>query len=155
MILFHGSNIEIEEINLGKSKPFKDFGKGFYLSDDEYQAIEMAKFKALILGGVPIVTKFEFEKERLLSSNLKILIFKDYTVEWLDFVIANRMGDEIEKYDYVYGPIADDKVGLQLRKYDDEEITKDELMKRLKYLKGITFQYFFGSEKALKYLKKL
>lgn len=155
MILFHGSNITIEEINLGKSKPFKDFGQGFYLSDDESQAIEMANFKALILGGSPIVTKFEFEREKLLSSDLKIRIFKDYTDEWLDFVIANRMGDKVQKFDYVYGPIADDKVGLQLRKYDDEEITKDELMKRLRYMKGITFQYFFGSDEALKYLKVL
>ncbi len=115
----------------------------------------MANFKALILGGSPIVTKFEFEREKLLSSDLKIRIFKDYTDEWLDFVIANRMGDKVQKFDYVYGPIADDKVGLQLRKYDDEEITKDELMKRLRYMKGITFQYFFGSDEALKYLKVL
>ena len=46
MILFHGSNIEIDEIDLSKSKPGKDFGKGFYLSDTEDQAIEMARFKA-------------------------------------------------------------------------------------------------------------
>ena len=30
MILYHGSNVEITEINFNKCKPYKDFGKGFY-----------------------------------------------------------------------------------------------------------------------------
>lgn len=112
MILFHGSNMEIREINLEQSKPYKDFGKGFYLSDDETQANDMAKFKVLTLGGECVVSKFEFNKEDLFSSNLRIQIFQDYSEEWLDFVIANMTGYKAEKYDFVYGPIADDKVGL-------------------------------------------
>ena len=30
MILFHGSNIEINRIDLSKCRPYKDFGRGFY-----------------------------------------------------------------------------------------------------------------------------
>ena len=30
MILYHGSNVIIENIDLTRSKPNKDFGKGFY-----------------------------------------------------------------------------------------------------------------------------
>ena len=52
MILYHGSNTTIDKIDLKKSKPNKDFGKGFYLSEDEEQAIEMAKYKSSILGGL-------------------------------------------------------------------------------------------------------
>ncbi len=48
----------------------------------------------------------------MFSSNLRIQIFQDYSEEWLDFVIANMTGYKAEKYDFVYGPIADDKVGL-------------------------------------------
>lgn len=155
MILFHGSNIEINEIDLDKSKPYKDFGKGFYLSDVENQALEMANFKSLILGGKPVVTKFEFDKTGLLSSSLKIKVFERYSDEWLDFVIQNRDGKAIKEYDYVYGPIANDKVGLQLRKFKDRNITKQELLERLKYYKGITYQYFFGSYEALRFLKLL
>lgn len=58
MILFHGSNISIEQIDLSKSKPNKDFGQGFYLSENEAQAIEMANFKAMQLGGEPVVSRF-------------------------------------------------------------------------------------------------
>lgn len=152
MKLYHGSNVRIEVIDLDKSKPFKDFGKGFYLSDIETQAMEMAKFKSSISGSVPVVTGFEFDVDGLISSNLKTKRFETYSDEWLDFIIANREGKEVEKYDFVYGPIADDKVGFQLRRYKDEIIDKNELLERLKYLKGITFQYFFGSEEAIKYL---
>lgn len=58
----------------------------------------------------------------------------------------------MEKYDFVYGPIADDKVGFQLRRYKDDVIDRTELLERLKYMKGITFQYFFGSKGAITYL---
>ncbi len=43
MRLYHGSNTHIDEIDLAKSKPNKDFGKGFYLSASYQQAMEMAK----------------------------------------------------------------------------------------------------------------
>lgn len=155
MRLYHGSNVLIKEIDLLKSRPFKDFGRGFYLSDNEMQAMEMAKFRSSISGGVPIVTIFEFDLVSLESSDLKIISFDSYSDEWLDFIISNREGKSVEKYDYVYGPIADDKVGLQLRRYKDEVIDRKELMNRLKYLKGITFQHFFGSDEAIQYLTVL
>lgn len=155
MTLYHGSNVRIKKIDLSKSKPFKDFGKGFYLSDVESQAIEMAKFKAMLLGGEPVVTKFEFDEEGLVNAGLSVKKFLDYSSEWLDFVIANRNGEQSVNYDFIYGPIADDNVGLQLQRYNDGNIDKPTLLKRLKYHKGITYQYFFGNEEALKFLKNM
>lgn len=38
MKLYHGSTVEIANIDLSKSKPNKDFGRGFYLSADKRQA---------------------------------------------------------------------------------------------------------------------
>lgn len=52
MILYHGSNVEIVQIDLGKSRPNKDFGKGFYLSADYQQAMRMAQFKTKIEGEI-------------------------------------------------------------------------------------------------------
>ena len=43
MILYHGSNVSFDEIDLAKSLPNKDFGKGFYLSDNSEQAEENGK----------------------------------------------------------------------------------------------------------------
>lgn len=131
MILYHGSNMEIEVIALEKSKPNKDFGKGFYLSENEPQAMEMANFKSALLGGEPVVTKFEFDIAVMQSANLRTKVFEDYSEEWADFVFANREGRETERYDIVYGPIANDKVGLQIRKLKDGSIDKAEFLNRL------------------------
>ncbi|MDR1895055.1 MAG: DUF3990 domain-containing protein [Spirochaetales bacterium] len=30
MILYHGSNLEIEAVQLSRCQPYKDFGRGFY-----------------------------------------------------------------------------------------------------------------------------
>lgn len=45
MILYHGSTVDIERIDLQKSKPNKDFGRAFYLSADYDRALDMAKLK--------------------------------------------------------------------------------------------------------------
>lgn len=156
MKLYHGSNILIDKIDLCKSKPNKDFGRGFYLSDNEEQALEMAKFKTLTLGGEPLISIFEFDENIITNNTLKVKVFQDYSEEWADFVFANREGlDNVEEYDIVYGPIANDTVGLQIRKLKSGNIDKVEFLNRLKYMKGITFQYYFGTENAIKTLKKI
>lgn len=58
MKLYHGSNIVIEHINLAMCRPFKDFGKGFYLTDIKEQAEKMAKRVSKIYGGDPVVNAF-------------------------------------------------------------------------------------------------
>ena len=43
MILYHGSNTEIDAIDLGRCVPYKDFGRGFYLTSMPDQAEKMAR----------------------------------------------------------------------------------------------------------------
>ena len=77
---------------------------------------------------------------------------------YLTFFLANRNNNSdvpVHDYDIVYGPIANDKVGIQIRKYKDGSINFEEFLHRLQYMKGITFQYFFGTEKAINKLRKL
>lgn len=158
MILYHGSNVSFDEIDLAKSLPNKDFGKGFYLSDNSEQAEEMAKFKVFISGGSVMVQKYQVEDSILSDATLKVKVFKDYTKEWAEFVLANRNNNSdipVHDYDAVYGLIANDKVGMQIRKYKDGAIDFEEFLHRLRYMKGITFQYFFGTEQAIGKLKKL
>lgn len=40
--LYHGSNVNINQIDLTRSRPGKDFGCGFYLNPDKQQAMDMA-----------------------------------------------------------------------------------------------------------------
>lgn len=54
MILYHGSNTDIDKINLSKCKPNKDFGKGFYLTTLKGQAERMAlRVSRMILSLAP------------------------------------------------------------------------------------------------------
>lgn len=159
MKLFHGSNIKIDIPDLAHSKPNKDFGRGFYLSADKSQAQDMAKQKVdQTQKGTAEVTEFLFDESIMQSNELKILIFEDYCEEWAKFVVANRNSKSefsAHDYDIVYGPIADDGVTFQLRRVEGGVITLPKLVEELKYAKGITFQYFFGTERALKLLKRL
>lgn len=157
MKLYHGSTVNIERIDLAKSKPNKDFGRGFYLSADKQQARRLAEYKAYQIGGVPIINTYDFDERVLKDGMLKVKKFDSYSKEWAEFIFANRQsknGESVHDYDVVIGPIANDKVGVQVRKYLDKEISLETFLENLKYMKGITFQYFFGTEKAIKNLKK-
>lgn len=157
--LYHGSNMKIGTPDLAHSKPFKDFGRGFYLSADRKQAMDIAIQKVKQMqDGSSEVTEFLFDEKVMQSGELKTLIFPDYSEEWAQFVLANRnknVNHPVHGYDIVYGPIANDGVTFQLRRYEGGVISLPRLVEELKYSKGITFQYFFGTELALQQLKQL
>ena len=61
MRLYHGSNQQILEIDLKKSKDHKDFGRGFYMTQDFSRAVAMAQRTTSIEGtGSPEVTPLGF-----------------------------------------------------------------------------------------------
>jgi hypothetical protein len=158
MKLYHGSNIDIAQIDFAKSKPNKDFGRGFYLTANRDHAQQLAEQRALFFGGNPIINEYLFDENRLNDGSLKVKIFDDYSVEWANFVVANRFNSNptpTHNYDIVYGPIANDKVGVQIELFMDQLIDIETLIKRLKFAKRITFQYFFGTEKAILCLQKI
>ena len=66
----------------------------------------------------------------------------------------NRSRVSAHSYDVVIGPIANDTVGYQIRRFMIGVINMDQFIDELKYMKGISFQLFFGTEKAIKFLKK-
>lgn len=159
MILYHGSNTDITEIDLMMSKVGKDFGCGFYLSADKVQAFELAERKTEQLGtGMPTLNTYEFDEHCLNSFDLSMLQFQKYSKEWAEFVLMNRRNRTripSHSYDIVIGPIANDVVGYQIRRFTSGLIDIEKFLEELKYMKGLTMQYFFGTEKALRYLIKV
>ncbi len=153
MILYHGSNLAIEKIDLSKSRPFKDFGKAFYLSENKEQALEIARFKTLTAGGAETVTAFEIDN----FSSLNMMRFDTYTKEWAEFVYNNRDERQLFRhpYDVVYGPIANDTVGVQIRDLRERKISFELFLENLKFHKGITFQYAFCTLNAISKLTKI
>ena len=156
MILYHGTNVEFDAIDLAKSKPNKDFGQGFYLTADYEQALAMARIKVEQLEfGEPLLLTYEVDEE--LMKSLKTLHFNEYSEDWAKFILLNRRNTAsgpAHNYDIVYGTIADDRVGVQLWKYENQSIDLQTLVNNLKYIKGMTFQYFFGTQEAIRLLHR-
>ena len=158
MKLYHGSNTAIETIDFNKCKPYKDFGRGFYLTEIEGQATLMARRTASIYGGEAVVSVFEFNETAALSDlELSIKRFDAPNEEWALFVMNNRSRTHkhpYHEYDIIIGPVADDTIATLFRNFDDGIIDMPTLVNGLKY-KKISSQYFFHSLKAVAYLKAL
>ena len=156
MTLYHGTNEDIETIDLTRGLRHKDFGKGFYLTPDKATAIRMAQKKARLFGGTATLITYEMDNAAL-QSDLKVKIFpKKACVEWLVFVDANRdrkTVTPIHDYDIVIGPIADDGVVLQLTNFREGIYTPEQAAEQLQD-KFLDQQYYFGTEQALRFLHK-
>lgn len=156
MKLYHGTNTDFDVIDLSKSNKYKDFGQGFYLTDIHTQAKELAAKKSRLFGGYPVIQEYELDESILASEDLRVLKFDTPSTEWAEFFFKNRNRENnfIHDYDIVIGPIANDGVAYLLGRYEEGTLTIEELSKKLDY-KKLNNQYFFGTEKALKYLKRL
>jgi hypothetical protein len=163
MLLHHGSNQEIMSINLNCCKPFKDFGRGFYLTTIEEQAEIMAKRNVRVYGGAPVVTSFKFDETVLSGDDLSVKVFAEPDADWALFVLNNRNRDftahtdpnsnHDNKYDIVTGPVANDDIVLLFRKFVNGHIELEALVKEMKY-KKLSNQYSFHTERAVALLSK-
>jgi hypothetical protein len=159
-MLYHGSNVVVDKVEFEKCRPYKDFGRGFYLTDIKSQAEMMAKRTARIHGGSAHVSAFEFDEER--GEFLNVLRFDVPNREWAMFVLNNRsrefkdFGDKLcnqdNKYDIVIGPVANDDIAYLFRTFTNGLIDIDTLVKGLEY-KKLTKQFSFHTEKSLTCLK--
>ena len=160
MTLYHGSNVVIDEIDLSKSRKGKDFGCGFYLNADKNQAMEMAvRTSRRMMEGTPVLNTYKFDENilNIKDTPLAIKIFDGYSIEWAEFIMMNRKNvsdTPAHKYDIVIGPIANDTVGLQMRRFTQGYISIERMIEELKFNKP-SIQYFFGTELAISYLEKI
>ena len=73
--------------------------------------------------GIPLVLTFEIDDTAW--RDLHVLRFEEYSEEWAKFILLNRSNSTASpahKYDVVIGPIANDRVGVQLWKYENRSI---------------------------------
>ena len=156
MILYHGTNATIQDIDLNQSRVGKDFGLGFYLTTDEQVAIRQAARKLEQFGeGEAKVYKYCFDEAK--AQTLNVLSFEEYTKDWARFVLDNRKNrtrQQIHGYDIVIGPIADDVVGYQIRRVEEDIITEEQFLEEIKF-HTITTQYMFATDRAIGLLKAL
>ena len=157
MQVYHGSYMEIFDIDLSKSQSNKDFGKGFYVTKFRHHAEAWAVNMARRYDKRPFVTEFTlYERAFEEKDRYSVLRFDDYNEMWLDFVVLNRdpaFTTNQHDYDLIEGPIADDKVQNRINDYLDGIITKNDFLSELKYHEK-THQICFCTINALQLLKK-
>ena len=156
MILYHGTNAEILQIDLAQSRVGQDFGLGFYLTPDRNVAQRQAERKFAQYGeGETRVYEYSVADSSL--KDLKVLRFDEYSLEWSRFILQNRKNrthTQLHDYDIVIGPIADDVIGYQIRRVEEGIITEQQFLEEIKF-HSVTIQYMFATQKAINLLQKL
>ena len=152
MLVYHGSNLVVEEPRLIKQNRFLDFGYGFYTTTNKIQAISFAdRVYKRKQDGIRQVSIYDVDEEKMFEE-CTVLRFDSPNEDWLDFVAANRSGNyDGEAYDVVYGPVANDDVYTTFALYQSGVLTKEQTIETLK-IKKLYDQMVFTSEKALSYL---
>jgi len=155
MIVYHGSYTKITQIDLKKCEPYRDFGQGFYVTKYKQHAENWAKRKGRFKQN-GFVTEYEFYFSELVFRKCKIKQFEAYNEEWLDFIVLNRNDKNpipAHDFDIVEGPVADDKVQNRIIDYLNNEITKTDFLKELKWHEE-THQICFCTVASLQFLKQ-
>lgn len=152
MILYHGSNTVVEKPRLIKQNRFLDFGFGFYTTTNKEQAIFFAqKVTQRRKEGAKTVNIYELD-EAVAFEECSVLRFDGASEEWIDFVAENRFGKyNGEKYDFIFGPVANDDVYTTFTLYTSGVLNKQQTLEALK-VKELYNQLVVTSEKALSYL---
>jgi hypothetical protein len=151
MKMFHGSDVRIEKIDLAKGGEFKDFGRGFYVTNIRKHAHTRALAIAAEHGTKPVVTEFEYMEAYPITMNMTIKRFETVSEEWVKFVIMNRdrnLRHPAHSCDIVEGPIADDWVTTQIERYQKGRITVEQLIEKLTFREQ-THQMCFCTPESL------
>ena len=93
--LYHGSYVAVEKPELERCYPYKDFGRGFYLTTSQEQAVSFVRSsvaKAAGRGDVQPNTKWGFVSKYIFQAdiNIKIHEFPNADAAWLHCVASHR-----------------------------------------------------------------
>ena len=126
-----------------------DFGYGFYTTTNKEQAISFAvKVFRRRKEGDRVVSIYELDEEAAFTA-CSVLKFDAPNADWLDFVSENRSGIyKGARYDFVFGPVANDDVYTTFTLYTAGILTRDQTLAALK-VKKLYNQLVITSEQAL------
>ena len=134
MKVYHGSTVCVSKPELLTSSRRLDFGSGFYVTSDLHQAQRWTQIKMRRLQTNSAIVSVYDAKEVFSAIDLIIKYFVTTSEEWLDFVMAYRMGSNNKNsgYDVIRGPVANDTLCETLALYERGILTHSETIVRLK-----------------------
>ena len=133
MKLYHGSVVTVKNPSIRQGRSNTDFGKGFYTTIDFEQAARWARIRRERAGSsAAIVSAYSVDDNLLQRDDLHIMAYNGATVEWLDFVVANRRNAPLHNYDIVLGPVANDNLYATISLYENGELSAEAAIVQLK-----------------------
>ncbi len=126
--VYHGGTEVVEKPVCLLGRENLDFGRGFYLTDIREQAERWARNIAdLRKAENALLNIYRLDRNAILRE-ARCKVFDAYDKQWLQFIIANRRGEDMAaEYDYIEGGVADDRVintiNLHIQGYYSEEHT--------------------------------
>jgi len=155
--------MDFDNIDISKSHKFKDFGTGFYCTTIYEQAKLWAIRRSRTWGKDAIIISYEFDDSKM--AELSTQTFNDPTIEWAQMVMNNRnklftnhsdpFSNHDNKYDIVFGPVANADLAEVFDLYVSGRITLEQLAQNLAFKTDLNDQYSFHTGKALELLKKI
>jgi hypothetical protein len=127
--LYHTSNVEIPVPDIVHSREHLDFGKGFYLTTLQEQAVKYGQ-RFLRKGDNAILNIYQLDKE---LAGFSRIVFDAYDSEWLNYVTACRKGLSHTNYDIIEGGIADDQVFDTIDLYFSGIYTFEQALNQLRF----------------------
>ncbi|MCM1313174.1 MAG: DUF3990 domain-containing protein [Bacteroides sp.] len=144
MKLYHSSNVPVKCPDTEHSRKYLDFGKGFYLTTLENQAVKYGN-RFIRREEEAWLNVYELELD---AKMWNILEFDSYNTKWLEFVSKCRAGEDDTDYDIVIGGIANDKVIRTLDRFFAGELSAETTIGLLKYEKPNN-QYCIRSQRMI------
>jgi hypothetical protein len=164
IVLYHGTTYDFTEIDVRRGKPFKDFGQGFYATQNRESAVNMAmrnrdlevrrlNRRNITREVTPWLHTYELDESKL--DSLSVKRFGSADKEWVLFVTNNRTHNpHRHTHDIVIGPTANDQTNPTIQTYLNEgygEVGSDRAIEILiEFLEPYNFprQFFFGTQRA-------
>lgn len=166
MTLYHGSSVTVSDPDLSRCKPWKDFGRGFYLTSSRKQAEGFARTVARRMNrrhpdstqGYGVISVYSYRPD----AELLVKTYVTAGEEWLHCVAAHRGAtayheilEELASYDVIAGKVANDQTNATLLAYmsgiygELGSKTADEMCVRLLMPERLDDQACFRTRRAL------
>ena len=159
LTVYHGTISQFDIIDVSQGKPYKDFGRGFYVTESELHATNLALRNKYIekarYGRDCDAYLYTYEIDRFKLIDFKVKEFQKADNEWLEFIISNRkVRNRTHNYDIVTGPTANDDTMVVINAYLDalygnigEDAALKTLLRNIKADK-LPAQIYFSNNKA-------
>lgn len=149
MTLYHGSYTVVNQPEVSRGRRSLDFGQGFYLTSLRPQAERWAQLvtERKTHNGIPQLNVYHFDDALACQSRWQR--FDEYNLEWLDYVVACRAGEDLwRQYDIVEGGVANDNVIDTVEDYTMGIITAEQALGQLRY-KPVNHQFCIISQSVI------